>query len=91
MTQLSADLAHPPTTEELRFDRALRPELEGWGAKVEELRHLPGSGELHVNIYLPSHDRVIRDKVLGAIQEFERQYAYTVAVSASLLYLEDED
>jgi hypothetical protein len=76
---------------ETRFVRSVVPELEAIGVKVRDLRHLPGTGELHVDLYLPSSERVIRDKVIGAIQGFEASYAHSITVSAALLTNDDAD
>lgn len=85
------DTAEYSTTETVRFERSVLPALSDLGVIVENLRHIEGAGELHVTLYLPSHDRAVREKTLCVLQDFERAYAHTVTVSPSMLYAEDRD
>lgn len=77
------------TKQEAEFSNSVLPELRRLGVTVRGLRHVPGAGELHVALYLPSHDRGLRDEVLRLLQAFEESFAHTVSLSASLLHAED--
>jgi hypothetical protein len=77
------------TESESRFNK-LVPSFQGIGVTVAHVRHMPGTGELHVTLCLPNHDRAMREKVLGMVQDFESAYAHTVTVSPAFTY-EDDD
>jgi hypothetical protein len=77
------------TKIEAGFSNTVVPEFEAWGVTVENLRDMPESGELHVTLYLPTHERELRERVLRRLQDFEASYANTTTVSATLMHAED--
>lgn len=83
-------VADTPTTDMLRFERSALRDLEALGIRVEGLRHLEGSGELHMNLYLPSQERPLREKALCILLDFQRAYGHSVSVSPAFLYADDD-
>jgi hypothetical protein len=77
------------TKIEAGFSNTVLPELEALGVAVQGLRDMPASGELHVTLYLPNHDRSLREQVLRMLQDFEASYAYTTTVSPTIMHAED--
>ena len=88
LSQTSSGMAYN-TKHEAGFSNSVVPEFEGWGVVVENLRDMPENGELHVTLYLPSHERELRERVLRRLQDFEASYAHTTTVSATLMHVED--
>ena len=77
------------TKLEVAFSTHVIPLLQRLDVEVDELQELPGSGELNVTLYLPSHDRDLRETVIRTLQDFERSHAFTTSVSPMLLHAED--
>jgi hypothetical protein len=77
------------TKAEVGFSNNVLPALEDLGVVVQELDESPASGELHVKLYLPNHERQLRETVLRLLQEFEASYAYTTTVSPTIMHVED--
>lgn len=87
MSLASVDSAAYDTKQEAAFSNDVVPELHGLGVTVDAIKHV--GGELHVTLYLPSHDRALRVSVLERLQRFEEAWADTVVVSPGILYSED--
>lgn len=77
------------TKIEAGFSNTVVPELESWDVAVHDLRDMPESGELHVTLYLPTHARELRERVLRRLQDFEASYAHLTTVSATIMHAED--
>lgn len=77
------------TKIEAGFSNTVVPELESWDVVVRDLRDMPESGELHVTLHLPTHERELRERVLRRLQDFEASYAHLTTVSATIMHIED--
>lgn len=77
------------TKAEAGFSNNVLPALENLGVVVQDLQDAPASGELHVTLYLPNHERELRESVLRLLQDFEASYAYTTTVSPTIMHVED--
>lgn len=77
------------TKIEAGFSNTVVPELEALGVVVQGLQDMPEAGELHVTLYLPNHERQLRETVLRRLQEFEASYAHSTTVSPTIMHAED--
>jgi hypothetical protein len=77
------------TKIEAGFSHNVVPDLQDWGVVVAGLRDMPEAGELHVTLYLPTHERELRERVLRRLQDFEASYAHTTTVSPTIMHAED--
>ncbi len=89
MSLAPVEAAAYDTKQEVDFTHGVIPDLHRLGVTVEGLRHTPGTGELHVTLYLPTHTRTLREQVISRLQRFEEAWAYTVIVAPGILYTED--